>query len=146
MKNNKTYKSPSAFFILIIILTALTACNNNKKKDKMKNEDQHIIKNNNVTVLEYAIKDNRLNGTCKWYSLDGILISNGIFKDGKPYEGSFLNWSLKIQNIFKDDPYEVTIYCRDWVAFYENSFDSNLPDYDEFLEFYEKGTPLLKKQ
>ncbi|RZJ51065.1 MAG: hypothetical protein EOO19_01670 [Chryseobacterium sp.] len=105
----------------------------------MKNEIQHIIKNNNVIVLEYSIENNQLDGVCKWYSLDGTLLTNGIFKDGKPYEGSFLNWSLKIQNIFKDNPYEVDTYCKDWIEFYESGFDSNLPDYNEFTEFYKEG-------
>ena len=139
MKNNNLYKSPLVFYLLIILLTSLTTCTNNTKNNKMKNENQHIIKNNNVIVLEYTLKNNHLDGVCKWYSMDGTLLTNGIFKEGKPYEGSFLNWSLKIQNAFKEDPYETTIYCRDWVEFYESGFDSNLPDYNEFMEFYQNG-------
>ena len=136
MKHSKaTYKLISILLVTIFITSCISEKNRNKKMEIKK----HIIENNNQKVLEYSVRNNQLHGECIWYAHNGVMIASGVFKDGKPYTGSFLNWSKVIDNIFLEDNYEVKTYCRDWISFYESGFDSKSPDYTSFLEFYDQG-------
>lgn len=135
-------KSKNIIIIIIIYILFLAIvlgnCKN-KNEIKMNRTYKHTIKSKGVIILEYELKDKKLHGNCNWYSLKGVMLSSGEFKNGKPFTGSFLNWSKVINNIFKEDVYEIESYCKDWVTFYESGFDSALPKYITFLEFYNEG-------
>jgi hypothetical protein len=93
-------------------------------------------------VARLNAKGAALHGHCEWYDLRGDLVAYGFFKDGAPFTGTFLNWAKFFGDLSKEEPYEVTAYCRDWVTIFEASFRSESPKYEMVLEAYRKGQPL----
>lgn len=85
-----------------------------------------------------------LHGQCEWYDGSGELVACGVFKNGLPFTGTFLNWSR-----FFADPtssYDANNYCKDWVTIFEAGFDSELPNYERVIEAYCKGRQIQLSQ
>lgn len=103
--------------------------------------DKTVIRNADgeriVAIMDIA--DNMLNGTCVWYNGNGDPIAYGLFRQGVPWAGTFINWSTAFGEINKEDPYAVEAYCKDWVSIYEAGFDSISPTYRNLIEAYENG-------
>lgn len=119
--------------ILICIPLLFAAC--------MNPQDQHTITvstDDDKVVAKISIVDSVLNGTCTWYDLDGKELATGEFKNGKPWEGTILNWA-KIVETAPEDPFSYNFYCEDWITFFEISHASQRPDYDRVKEVYQQG-------
>ncbi len=97
-------------------------------------------------VARMNLKDAVLDGHCEWYDGWGNLIACGSFKDGVPFTGIFLNWTNFFGHLRKEDPYDPTVYCQDWITMFESSFDSEPPKYELVLEAHYKGQKLSLNQ
>jgi len=111
----------------------------------MDKTEKIIIKNDlNKIVAVMYVSNSLLNGQCKWYDSRGELISDGEFIRGKPYTGTFINWSNFLGEFNQEYPYDISVYCKDWVTRFEMSFRSERPKYDIVLENYNKGEKVIK--
>jgi hypothetical protein len=119
------------FFCFTTLL--LTAC--------MTPQKSHILtltSDDGKKVAEIALIDSVLNGPCTWWDLEGNKIAFGEFKDGKPWEGTILNWA-KFSEIVPEAPFSYDFYCQDWITFFEISHASQRPDYGRVSETYHLG-------
>ena len=102
--------------------------------------ENRVIQNNaGKTVAVMRLKESALDGKCAWYNGQGGLIAYGFFKNGKPWAGTFLNWTLFMQLKDKTRPYNVTNHCQDWVSLFEASYDSETAHYLLLVEVYSDG-------
>ncbi len=129
--------------VAIILISNVISC---KKNSTMKNETKQItVKNDNGDIVgEMTLKNNILTGLCIWYNNDQNPVSCGLFYDGKPSTGTFLNWSKFIPDL-KKDPYKSDLYCKDWITMYEISHLSTNVDYSDLVETYINGKQIDKK-
>ena len=67
-------------------------------------------------VIKGSTLNGSMEGECIWYDGTGKPILNGIFRDGKPFSGTFVDWSLEFKEL-KSDPFEPKEYAKDWVTF-----------------------------
>ena len=127
-------KNQLVFFLLIFLGCSL---GNNEKKSDDQMKEIEINNPSGQLVLKAQVVNNMLHGKCVWYSSDGKMVSNGTFNNGKPHDGSFLDWSL----FFKGDsvPYDLESYCQDWVSMFESSFLSQRVDYSSVTVVYKDG-------
>jgi hypothetical protein len=123
-------------FFIIIGLGLCTQC----KKEKMNdNNTQIIVKNDNGDIVgEIGVRDNKIHGLCIWYSGDQNPIACGLFNEGKPYTGTFANWSKFIEN-WDGGTYQTDLYCQDWVTMFELRSISQATNFNEIIESYSKG-------
>lgn len=94
------------------------------------------------TVAVMEVKDGLLDGKCEWYDSRGALVAFGFFRKGKPYAGTFINWTRFLPSKQGTQPYELEYYCADWVTLFESSFDSESPQYANVLEAYSNGSQI----
>jgi hypothetical protein len=80
-----------------------------------------------------------LHGHCEWFDLWGSLVAYGVFENGVPFTGTFLNWSRFFADTADPNPYDANQYCKDWVTIFEAGFDSESPNYERVIEVYCKG-------
>lgn len=100
-----------------------------------------VIKNGmGNTVALFNVKNDMLHGRCVWFDTNGNLVADGIFKEGIPFTGSFLNWANFFTDVSKAAPYNPKVYGQDWVSRFEECFRSERPKYDMVLETYVDGT------
>ena len=122
------------FFLLIFL-----GCTSGNNSDKSENQMKVIeVKNpSGQPILKAETVNDLLHGKLSWFSSDGKVVSEGTFHNGKPYEGSFLDWSL----YFTGDsiPYDVESYCQDWISTFESSFLSKKVDYSIVTVRYKNG-------
>lgn len=90
-------------------------------------------------VAVMHVQEGLLHGSCQWFNQQGEQVSTGIFKNGTPYNGTFLNWSLYFLNIDKQNPYELKAYSTDHITLFHDSRLSERPDYNKLLETYKEG-------
>ncbi|NOU16598.1 MAG: hypothetical protein HOO91_03445 [Bacteroidales bacterium] len=103
-----------------------------------------IIKNKrNETVGIMGIENGVLHGPCEWYNGQGKLISYGLFNEGYPIAGTFLNWANFSPISDKSNKYDLTFYCTDWITIFESSFLSESPKYEKLIEAYYNGLKLI---
>lgn len=99
-----------------------------------------VIKNKlGEIVARINVRDNVLHGHCEWYDGSGNLIAYGFFMNGAPFTGTFLNWTNFLTQLRKENPYDVAVYCQDWVSVFEACFRSELPKYEMVIEAYFNG-------
>ncbi|MDT7828235.1 hypothetical protein RQM65_06130 [Pricia sp. S334] len=106
----------------------------------MKKENEQItIKNDNGDIVgEMTLKNGALNGLCIWYNSNQNPVSCGLFSDGEPYTGTFIDWSKFIPDLEKE-PYRSNLYCKDWVTMFEISHLSTEVRYNHLIETYING-------
>jgi hypothetical protein len=109
-----------------------------------KSEERIIQDQNGKTVAVMQLKNGVLDGKCEWFNGKGELVVYGFFKEGKPWAGTFLNWTLFMQGQNIKNPYDVAIHCRDWISLFEASFDSEIPHYEKLIEVYSIGKRLKR--
>ena len=97
-----------------------------------------IISNSGNTVAEMELKNEQLDGTCKWFDSSGRCVANGVFKNGQAFDGTFINWQRFFPS--EDAPFDAAYYCQDHVTLFEMSYDSENPDYTSLIEVYSEGT------
>lgn len=96
-----------------------------------------VIRNKSGGIVSRMnVIENKLHGHCEWYDGKGDLIAYGIFKDGIPFTGTFLNWAKFLTELDKEYPYNVENYCKDWVTIFETHFLSEQPKYELILEAF----------
>lgn len=111
-----------------------------KTFDNMDKTEKIIIKDDFDKVMAVMYVNNLLlHGRCKWYNGRGELVSDGEFQNGKPYTGTFINWSNFLGEFNEENPYDTSVYCKDWITRFELSFRSEYPKYDIVLENYYEG-------
>ena len=89
-------------------------------------------------VARLNLKDAVLDGHCEWFDGRGDAIAYGLFKNGIPFSGTFLNWTKYFSHLAGGTPYDPKTYCQDWVTMFESCFDSEPPKYELVLEAYFK--------
>ena len=103
-------------------------------------EDKLIIKDESGKIVaEMSLQNGELNGLCKWFDGTGELVAVGLFKEGQPWSGTFLNWSLFFPSEQGSPIYSLEQHGRDWITLYESQFDSEEPDYEPVVESYCRG-------
>lgn len=134
---------------LVMLTIVLLSCSHNgelsEPKDKPVNNSQNdeietiTVKNKQGNVvLEAHASGNKLEGNCIWYSSQGDVVAKGVFKNGKPWEGTFIDWTRFVSDSTAA-PYDRDFYCRDWVSHFEMSFLSNRVDYAPLIVRYKDG-------
>ncbi len=111
-----------------------------------KTEDRVIRDHRGKTVAVMQIRDSLLDGKCEWYDGKGGLIACGFFKDGKPWAGTFLNWTLFMPEQDRAQPYDLVTHCKDWVSVFEASFDSEPPQYRKLIEVHSNGERICEEK
>lgn len=121
---------------LVLLVVTLANC----KTDKMDTQESQIIIRNqdNNIVAEIGIKEDQLHGLCIWYDSEQSPIVCGLFNNGRPYSGTFANWSLIAEN-WPGDAFTKQVYCDDWVSFFEASYVSNKRSFNEVIQTYVAG-------
>lgn len=110
----------------------------------MTNKHIMIIRNKrNELVAKAETKEGVLHGHCEWHNGIGSVISYGLFDDGSPMSGTFLNWAKYFPEFSKYDDYDPSIYCKDWITVFESGFLSESPKYEMVIEAYYNGVRLL---
>lgn len=122
-------------FFLLLTLGCSSGQNESKSEDQMKEIEINNLNGN--LILKTQTVNNRLDGKCTWFNSDGEVLSDGVFDNGKPYEGSFLDWSLYFQG--ENISYDPESYCQDWVSTFEGSFLSKKVDYSLVTVVYKNG-------
>ena len=103
--------------------------------------DEIVIQNAiGNTVGRFNVKNELLHGRCVWFDGNGNPVADGIFEEGIPFTGSFLNWANFFPDVSKAAPYDLKVYRQDWVSRFEECFRSQRPKYDMVLETYVDGT------
>lgn len=90
-------------------------------------------------VARMNLEDEVLTGHCEWFNGWGDLVAYGFFKNGAPFTGTFLNWTRFFRHLPKENPYDATLYCQDFVTMFESSFASVPPKYELVIETYSSG-------
>src|SRR6266705_275734 len=85
------------------------------------------------SVSRMNLRDSVLEGRCEWYDGWNNLVSYGVFRDGIPFTGTFLNWTRFFGHLRQEHPYDPTVYCQDWITIFEAGFDSEPPKYEMVL-------------
>jgi hypothetical protein len=88
------------------------------------------------------LRDAALQGVCEWYDGHGDLVAFGIFENGAPYTGTFLNWSKHFSGFGSDAPFDPAVYCQNWVTLFEAGYLSESPKYQTVIEAYSRGKKL----
>jgi hypothetical protein len=110
----------------------------------MSEPSKTIIKNREGGVIaRIDRRDAVLEGLCEWYDGQRNLLSCGVFHNGRPFAGTFLNWSNFFSEFEKDSPFDPAVYCRDWLSLFEASFRSESPKYEILIEAYFRGAKLI---
>jgi acyl-CoA thioesterase I len=102
-------------------------------------EEKTIQSVNGRRIAIYHLQNNVLEGSFEWFNGQGESIANGIYKNGLPWSGTFLNWSVVFGEFDKENVWEIKLYCRDWVTLFEGGYDSAIPDYGRVMEGFEVG-------
>lgn len=103
-------------------------------------EDELIVKGESGNIVaRMSVRDGELNGQCRWFDGAGELVAVGFFKQGRPWSGTFLNWSSFLPGDEGSPTYSQQRHGRDWITLYESTFDSVAPDYQPIIEAYCKG-------
>lgn len=95
-----------------------------------------------IVLKGFIVDETKMDGECSWFNGKGQKVTQGTFKDGEPWEGTFLDWSLFIDNWKGNNPFEATEYAKDWVTIYEASFLSRKIDYSPVIVSYKNGKRL----
>jgi hypothetical protein len=110
-----------------------------KEQEKTKEMEELIVKNDHgKTVMRGYMLNGKMEGVCVWYDGAGQTVSEGTFKEGKPHDGTFLDWSLFFGEEITE-PYVPSVYAKDWVTPFESSFLSQQVDYSKVRVTYENG-------
>ena len=109
-----------------------------------KKSNNILIRNKrNELVAQVGIKNEVLHGHCEWHSGTGHLVAYGLFYDGSPNAGTFLNWAKHFPEFAKYSNYDPEIYCKDWITIFESGFLSEFPKYEMVIEAYCNGVRLM---
>lgn len=123
--------------LLIFLLFNILSCN--KATNMEHKTTQQIVKNNKQQIVaEIGIKNNKIHGLCIWYNSTQNPITCGLFNEGKPYSGTFINWSLFLPEL-ENNPYKKDLYCKDWVTMFEISHISKEINFNHLIEIYVNG-------
>lgn len=100
---------------------------------------QRIVRDQQQNIIaELGVQDGQLSGLAIWYNSNSNPVSCGLFFEGKPYTGTFVNWSLFIDE-WGEDPYELEKYAKDYMSMFENGpFGIDRP-IDTIIETYVNG-------
>ncbi len=128
-------------YLLFIVLSVMgMSCSANHSIDQKDMELKEITvktTNGNIVMVGKLMND-KLEGQCIWYNGAGVEVSKGDFKDGKPFNGTFIDWSLHFNELEKGS-YNSTEYCKDWVTIFEASFLSKKIDYSHLIVVFKEG-------
>ncbi|MEP6844389.1 MAG: hypothetical protein ABI861_00225 [Panacibacter sp.] len=123
-----------------------------ESKDLPEEKKYNIINNNlnelvitnssGIIVAKMNVKNSVLDGHCEWRNGEGQLVAYGTFRNGIPYVGTFLNWSVFFAQL-RANPYGIDQYPKDWITLFEESFLSESPKYNMVLESYYNGEKIL---
>ena len=103
--------------------------------------DETVIQNRmGHTVVRFSVKDGLLHGRCVWCDGSGNPVADGVFEQGRPLTGSFLNWANFFSDVSGAAAYDPKVYGQDWVTSFEECFLSERPKYDMVRETYRDGT------
>lgn len=133
-------------FIICTFYILLLGCNaansNDRQSEKMNQSELKEIKvkaESGVVILIGTTSNEQMHGECQWYDTRGIEITSGEFKNGKPWNGTFLDWSLFDEKESVDNAFDIDYYCQDWITFYESSFLSQKVDFSPITIRYKNG-------
>ena len=123
----------------IVIIIILSNCNQTNMQES---KTQTIVRDQQQNIIaELGVKDGQLNGLAIWYNTSSNPVSCGLFFEGKPYTGTFVNWSEFIDD-WGDDPYVLEKYAKDYMTMFENGpFGIDRP-IDGLIETYVNGTKI----
>ena len=69
-----------------------------------------------------------LQGACEWFDPQGVTVASGTFRGGRPWDGTFLDWSRLWSDV--SDPWAVDVQSADRITAFEAGYLSERPDYD----------------
>lgn len=129
-------------FIGLSIFGMSCSANHSIHQKDMELKDVTVKTTNGSTVMVGKLMNDKLEGQCVWYNGAGVGVSKGDFKDGKPFNGTFIDWSLHFSELEKES-YNPTEYCKDWVTIFEASFLSKKIDYSHLIVVYKEGKRII---
>lgn len=132
-------KSISLNAVYLIFTLTLSNCN---KTNMQESKTQIIVRNEQQNIVaELGVKNDTLNGLAIWYNSDGNPVACGLFYNGKPYTGTFLNWSEFIDE-WGDDPYLLSKYAKDYMSMFEAGPIGIDRPINELIDSYVNGQKL----
>jgi len=96
-------------------------------------------------TASFGIQKGVLHGECRFWNNEGRLICSGTFREGEPWEGTFLGWGRMYDRGFPPWRMLGGAGC-DFQTLWEAAHDSRLPRLEDARSYYKAGKRISREE